>query len=115
MQKEEVYREAMSRIDARRTAARVEQERRSDEIMRRIPEAVELERQLRSVCMRVFDAADSQDRTARIRNIQQQAAQADAILRQILQKHGYPADYLDVHYSCPVCNDSGFTGGKRCV
>jgi DNA replication protein DnaC len=114
VQKEQIYNAAVARIDARRHAARLEQERRTDEIMRRIPEAVELDRQLRSVCMRVFEAAGKEDREKRLAAIQKQTAEADRMLRAILTANGYPEDYLDIHYSCPICNDSGFHEGRRC-
>lgn len=114
MQKEQIYDTAVARIDARRHAARLEQERRTDEIMQKIPEAAELDRQLRSVCMRVFEAAGKDDREKRLAAIQKQTAEADRMLRSILAANGYPEDYLDVHYSCPICNDSGFHEGRRC-
>lgn len=114
MQKEQIYDTAVARIDARRHAARLEQERRTDEIMQKIPEAAELDRQLRSVCMRVFEAAGKDDREKRLAAIQKQTAEADRMLRSILAANGYPEDYLDVHYSCPICDDSGFHEGRRC-
>ena len=82
--------------------------------MQKIPEAAELDRQLRSVCMRVFEAAGKDDREKRLAAIQKQTAEADRMLRSILAANGYPEDYLDVHYSCPICDDSGFHEGRRC-
>lgn len=32
----------------------------------------------------------------------------------LLQKAGYPADYLDMHYVCPDCRDTGYMGRKKC-
>lgn len=32
----------------------------------------------------------------------------------LLTLNGYPADYLTIHYSCPICKDEGFVNGKRC-
>ena len=34
--------------------------------------------------------------------------------RKILAEHGYPEDYLDMHYTCPVCCDRGYNGSKYC-
>ena len=28
--------------------------------------------------------------------------------------HGYPADYLDPIYTCPVCRDTGYEGNRKC-
>lgn len=32
----------------------------------------------------------------------------------LLVRYGYPKDYTDVHYSCPVCEDTGFVNGSEC-
>jgi len=32
----------------------------------------------------------------------------------LLNAKGYPADYLEMRYLCPDCNDSGFIGNKKC-
>ena len=32
----------------------------------------------------------------------------------LLDRGGYPPDYLEMHYSCPICHDTGFVGGKKC-
>lgn len=34
--------------------------------------------------------------------------------RQILTDHGYPADFLDLHYTCPDCKDTGYIGSEKC-
>ena len=38
-----------------------------------------------------------------------------AQLKAALVKHGYPEDYLDPIYSCPVCKDTGLVDGKCCT
>ena len=32
----------------------------------------------------------------------------------LLQEHGYPADYLEDYYECPLCKDEGFVGSDLC-
>lgn len=41
---------------------------------------------------------------------------ADAKIKALLAKHSYPEDYLDVVYTCSVCQDTGFVqkNGARC-
>ena len=34
--------------------------------------------------------------------------------RALLLSHGFPEDYLELHYDCPLCRDTGFTDGKKC-
>lgn len=32
----------------------------------------------------------------------------------LLTEHGYPADYLELHYTCPDCMDTGYVGDEKC-
>ena len=32
----------------------------------------------------------------------------------LLQAHGWPADYLDLHADCPLCQDTGYIGNEKC-
>lgn len=32
----------------------------------------------------------------------------------LLAARGYPADYMEMHYSCMDCRDTGYIGGKKC-
>ena len=32
----------------------------------------------------------------------------------LLKANGYPEDYLKMHYTCPLCQDTGYVNGKRC-
>lgn len=34
--------------------------------------------------------------------------------KDLLQEHGYPADYLSPPYTCPDCKDTGYIGRTRC-
>jgi len=114
MYQEEVYNEAISRIKSRRTRAQLEQEQRTDKIRAEIPETEELDRQLRSVCLSIMKTLGRADNSARLKEIENHTKQADAMLRQILRAHGYPEDYLDIHYTCKACNDTGFVSGRPC-
>ena len=32
----------------------------------------------------------------------------------LLSMHGFPEDYLQMHYDCPQCKDSGYIDGQKC-
>lgn len=32
----------------------------------------------------------------------------------LLERGGYAPDYLEMHYTCPICHDTGFVGGRKC-
>ena len=114
MMQEQIYSQAIDTIKVRRRAAQEQQEARSARIRQEIPETAELERQLRSVCMEIARTLGSGQCAGQIRAIEQHSLEADAMLRQLLAAHGYPEDYLDMHYTCPRCSDTGFADGKPC-
>ena len=33
----------------------------------------------------------------------------------LLLKNGFPADYLELHYDCPICKDTGYIEGEKCA
>ena len=109
-----IYEEAIRRIQARRAAAQQEQERRSAQIRQDIPETVELDRQLHAATFALLQAASGADSAANVRSVTQQCMEANKLFQQLLTAHGYPADYLDTHYSCKDCDDTGFVGAKPC-
>ena len=32
----------------------------------------------------------------------------------LLRENGYPSDYLELHYTCPDCQDTGYIGDRKC-
>ena len=49
-----------------------------------------------------------------IRKLSEINLNAQAQRRMFLKKAGFPEDWLDVHYSCPKCEDKGFVNGIMC-
>lgn len=35
--------------------------------------------------------------------------------KMLLVEAGFPPDYLEIHYDCPLCKDTGFVGNKACT
>ena len=44
----------------------------------------------------------------KIEQLRQYNLGAQEMSKKLLEQNGYPADYLDVHYSCPFCRDTGY-------
>ena len=117
MYQREIYEAAEARIQARRLAAKAEQERRTEQIRREIPETAELNRHLQGACLAILRASNSGSSEPvgeRIRRIEQRCSDAETMLRRILAAHGYPEDYLSLHYTCTKCSDTGFVNGYPC-
>jgi DNA replication protein DnaC len=58
-----------------------------------------------------LDGADLDAKIAAVRASNTELRRRRALL---LVSHGYPADYTEVRYECPLCNDSGFIDTKMC-
>lgn len=115
MNRQERYAIAAARIAARRRQAELQQEMRTAEVYRKIPESAEIDAQLRSACMHLLQAGrDPEKQMALMQMIQRRTIEAQRMMESVLVAHGYPADYLDMHYTCTDCNDTGMHNGKRC-
>ncbi len=115
MHQQDLYTQAAATIAKRRQQARLQQEQRIDAIRVEIPETVEIDRQLRSACQSVFRIAQGGgDHAAELAALQKRSLEAQELLGQVLVAHGYPADYLDLHYTCSICNDTGLHKGTYC-
>lgn len=43
-----------------------------------------------------------------------EAAHLKAQKAEYMKRNGYPADYMELQYHCPVCRDTGYADGKKC-
>jgi len=102
-----VFQEALHTVSQRRIKAKTENERRYREINSKIPEIAEINYQLAQTASRILMGED-------IEILKRQNLQAQRYCAQLLENHGYPADYLDMHYTCPKCQDTGFLENRYC-
>ena len=54
------------------------------------------------------------DIAAGIARIEEVNLDLQAREKKLLQEGGYPEDYLEMRYDCPLCKDTGFVDGRRC-
>ena len=101
------FQEALNIVSQRRIKAKVENERRYREINKKIPEIAEVNYQLAQTALRILAGED-------IEILKRQNLQAQRYCAQLLTNHGYPADYLDIHYTCEKCQDTGFRENRYC-
>lgn len=50
-----------------------------------------------------------------MQDIQAESLSLQAQRAELLTEHGYPIDWLDGAWSCPVCRDTGFVEGRMCL
>lgn len=112
---EQLFTQALAAVQARRMAAAAEQQRRFDEIGGKIPQIAEINAQLATTSTRLFEVMqDGRDVEARLESLKNENLEAQRIISQLLVQNGYPADYMELHYQCGRCNDTGYCGGVYC-
>lgn len=110
-----VFQEAMQKIASRRLRAEHENERRHEEVNRAIPQIAEVNHHLRQTASKIFETLQSgTDVQTRIEALRRQNLEAQQLSAALLTANGYPADYLDMHYTCEKCSDTGYQGGLYC-
>ena len=108
--------QALGMIHSRRLAAEQQNRERIMEIESRIPEVSEVNYQMfrtsRDLMQIIVKGENTKERVAALR---QQNLQAQEMIRRLLKEHGYPEDYLELHYTCEKCNDTGYFQQKYCT
>ena len=92
---------------------------RKDEIYQKIPRIREIEESISFFSMAQAEKLFlSEERDSADPNALEDLRRGLASLRQekelLLKQNGYPADYLEMHYTCPVCRDTGYVGSRKC-
>lgn len=96
--------------------AREEADLRRAEIHLAIPEVAEIDRALGRTGLSLMEASmQGEDVQARIAAVRKTNEELRHVRAELLTSHGYPADYTEVRYECPLCNDSGFVDTRMCV
>lgn len=110
-----ILQEALRTVSDRRIHAQKENERRHQEVNQKIPEIVEINRQLAQTAMKILDTLQTGEKVEdRLESLKRQNLEAQQISAQLLQANGYPADYLDMHYTCEICHDTGYHNSSYC-
>lgn len=112
-----LYEQAENELSRRRLAAESRLDFNIAEAERKIPEVAEIRRQLSSVSIELSKLIIRRDGDFRqnFERLREQNLQGQAMIKKLLAKNGFPEDFLEAKYFCPICNDKGYSGGDRCV
>lgn len=113
----EIFEKAMSVIKSYRIKAISENEERIREINNKIPQIREINTMLFSTgkeLVQLISSGNSSDVAKRIEQLRSYNLDAQKMARNTLIENGYPADYLDIQYHCPKCQDTGYYNSQYC-
>lgn len=100
-----------------------ELQRRKKKIFMEIPEYRRLEeafpkRGIEALRKRLLgtpsDASDESEASSLLPNAVSALYAQQTAKKELLLSHGYPEDYLDEHFDCPCCQDTGYINGEKC-
>lgn len=114
--KSSVYQKAKKALEERRAAALNKQAMRRSEVIMKCPEMQAIEREMASYGVQAVKAigmgADSEEY---VKAIAKKSLAVQQKRKEVLVKAGYPEDYLEVKYTCPICQDTGSHNGYYCT
>lgn len=107
------YNRLLREYEETRTRHLREQKLRRESVYEQLPELDALDRRIAEASVSAARAAldgntDALDRLAENNRLISEQKQ------HLLQSAGYPADYLELNYTCPDCKDTGFIGQEKC-
>ena len=83
---------------------------RKQEVYRCVPALAALDEEQVSSSIRRMKAAITDKNSVSAAGTTDYAARR----KQLLADAGYPENYLEMQYHCPLCRDTGYTGSKKC-
>lgn len=97
----------------KQTVSRHELDRRTAEVYERVSEYSRLVSRIGAL------AADSakasiHGNTSELDGIKEAIAKIAGQMKELLTGAGFPADYLEPVYECPLCKDTGYIGSEKC-
>lgn len=108
------YNALMREYEAQQAIDREDCQRRKEEVYAKIPQMKALEVQAGELALLRFQKMMAEKSTdvglgfkEEIQDIQREKAK-------LLKEHGFPQDYMQMHYVCPECKDTGKVDGKKC-
>ena len=106
------YQKVKAEIEKKRLEAVARAEARNAELRAESDEIREIDRELVGTGLLLFKTAcEGKDITP----IKERNCELCERRRKALISLGYPEDYTEIKYSCPICSDSGYTeNGKMC-
>lgn len=111
----EGYRRIREEYSKKYLTAREKAEIRRETIHRLIPETEDIDREMAELGLDTMKSALGGESVEK--KIAENRAKCEALQAKradLLKSHGYPADYTDVVYDCPICSDSGYVDFKMC-
>lgn len=90
---------------------------RKEEIAKKLPRVMHLENEINklSIELSISSFKPIKNREEHLKALKDKITNLRVSKTELLVSHGYPRDYLLLHYHCSKCKDTGFIGTKYCT
>ncbi len=112
------YNEKISKIYSKiREEEDANLKKRKEEIEKKLPEVFQIERQIAKLCidLSVSTFKNIENRDLYLKELQTSITNLRIKKSELLVANGYPIDYVNMHYRCNKCKDTGFIGSSKCT
>ncbi len=109
-----IYQKAEVTLKNRREQAERLQDMRRKEFIAKCPELLDIENEMKNAALQVIRSVGNNGDRVNIAEIAKKNLEAQKAKKELIKAAGYPEDYLDIPYTCKLCNDSGILNGKLC-
>lgn len=113
--KKSVYEKAGQRLEARRKKAEDDLQMRRSTALLKCPELAGVEREMADCALKAVKAIGlGDDAEKQVIEISKKSLEAQQRRKELLKSAGFPEDYLEAKYTCPICHDTGSHDGYYC-
>ncbi len=109
-----IYQKAEQALRQRREQAEKLHEMRRKEFISKNPQLLDIENEMKNAALQVIKSVGGNGEKVNVADIANRNLQAQEARKALIAASGYPADYLDIPYTCKKCKDSGILNGKLC-
>lgn len=113
----ELYREIMRTYSDKQSRALRLSDMRREEIYSRIPEIQSIDESLMSFnisLVKIMQDPDTQKRKSKTEKLKNRISDMLSKKNYLLLRNGYPENYIEDVYECPLCRDTGFIENEPC-
>ena len=107
------YNAIMRIYNQRQFQDKYEQDQRREDVYQKVPQIRQIEDEISSQavrCARKLLDGDTNAKEELKQHIEDLREQKEVLL----SAFGFPADYMEMHYACPECQDTGYVDGRKC-
>lgn len=114
MLKNEQYNQIIREYDSRRLLNKHDLDKRLEQAYQLIPQLKSLDEELISLAAQSGRLALFGDDSS-LKQLKEQIARLKEDQTKLLIENGLPADFLQMHYHCNKCKDTGYIGNEKCT